>query len=244
MKPYYQDDAITLYCGDMRDILPALSLTADAIVTDPPYGQTPLEWDIWPDGWVKAALSVAPQLWCFGSFRMFLERRDDFSEWNYAQEIIWEKHNGSGFMNDRFRRVHELAVHFYRGKWSDLYNNTPIIAGGYESPKRVAGPPHQRQIGKYAAQDKEGRLQRSVISVRSCHGYAIHPTQKPEGIVRPLLQCSVPPRGLVLDCFASSGTTLAVARELGMKAVGIEGKEEFCAKIVDRLSQSGFQFTS
>ncbi len=36
MRPYYEQDGIVIYHGDCRDILPDLS--ADAIVTDPPYG--------------------------------------------------------------------------------------------------------------------------------------------------------------------------------------------------------------
>ena len=36
MDPYYSDDSVTIYHGDCRDILPAL--TFDVIVTDPPYG--------------------------------------------------------------------------------------------------------------------------------------------------------------------------------------------------------------
>lgn len=37
MKPYYQDDAVTIYHGDCREILPGLG-RFDLLLTDPPYG--------------------------------------------------------------------------------------------------------------------------------------------------------------------------------------------------------------
>ena len=77
----------------------------------------------------------------------------------------------------------------------------------------------------------------SVIYARSCHGYAVNETQKPEDIVAPLVLYSVPEGGLVVDCFAGSGTTLAVARKTGRRAIGIEKRESQCRAIVDRLAQ-------
>ena len=37
--PYYQDDAVTLYHGDCRDVLPTLE-NVDHVITDPPYSDT------------------------------------------------------------------------------------------------------------------------------------------------------------------------------------------------------------
>ena len=37
MKPYYQDEAVTIYHGDCRDVLPTLGPGADLVLTDPPY---------------------------------------------------------------------------------------------------------------------------------------------------------------------------------------------------------------
>jgi len=38
-KPYYQDDYVTLYNGDCREILPQIeSGSIDMVFTDPPYG--------------------------------------------------------------------------------------------------------------------------------------------------------------------------------------------------------------
>lgn len=37
MKPYYQEDGITIYCGDSRRVLPMIG-DFDLLLTDPPYG--------------------------------------------------------------------------------------------------------------------------------------------------------------------------------------------------------------
>jgi site-specific DNA-methyltransferase (adenine-specific) len=243
LQPYWQDASITLYHGDAMDVLPLLPV-ADAIITDPPYNETSLEWDRWPDSWPTLAARVSTSMWCFGSLRMFMERAAEFAAkaagWKMSQDVIWEKHNGSNPFNDRFRRMHEVAAHFYQGEWADVFKAPQFSNDATaRTVRRKARPPQWGDIGASAYESHDGgpRLVGSVIYARSCHGTAIHPTQKPEGIVAPLMEYSVPPGGLVVDCFAGSGVTLQLARKTGRRAIGIEKGVERCEAIVQRLAQ-------
>lgn len=238
--PYFTDGTVTLYLGDFRDILPTLDIKADAIVTDPPYGETSLDWDVWPLGWHAVAAQYARSMWCFGSMRMFLEHRDEFDAWRLSQDVIWEKHNGSGFMTDRFRRIHENAVHWYQGDWSDVRHVTPTTNDATaRTVRRKARPPHMGDIERsaYTSQDGGPRLMTSVLFAPSMHGNAINETEKPTGILEPLIAYAVPLGGLVLDIFAGSGSTGAAARALGRSAVLIEKREAQCEATARRLSQ-------
>ncbi|MBQ0916971.1 site-specific DNA-methyltransferase [Hydrogenophaga aromaticivorans] len=240
-RPFYEDAAVTLYHGDAMGLLPLMP-SVDAIVTDPPYGETSLAWDKWPEGWPDVAALVAPQIWCFGSMRMFMAKGDQFqsSGWKLAQDIIWEKHNGSGSANDRFRRLHELALHFYRGSWADVFKEPQVTNDATaRTLRRKARPAHWGDIGaaSYASEDGGPKLMGSVIYARSCHGYAVNETQKPEAIVAPLIRYSVPPGGVLIDPFAGSGTMGVVARKTGRKAILIESRETQCQAIAARLAQ-------
>jgi site-specific DNA-methyltransferase (adenine-specific) len=245
LDPYYDDGQITLYCGDCRFVMLAgIQPGIDAILTDPPYGNTALIWDQPPDGcWLELAASLGiPTVWCFGSLRFWLSHGHRFTDggWRYAQEVVWEKHNGSGFHADRFKRVHEIAVQWYRGAWGALYKDVPQTMDGVASSARRTQPPAQMgpiARGAYSSEDGGPRLMRSVLQVRSEHGRAVHPTQKPLGVLRPLITYSVPGNGLVLDPFAGSGSTLIAARELGRRAIGIEVPEEYCEAAVTRFAQ-------
>lgn len=239
-EPFYKADGITLYCGDCREILPLLPV-GDACFADPPYGETKLAWDVWPAGWPSLVRPLCRSLWCFGTLRMFLDKRDEFKGWDLAQDVVWEKHNGSGMHKDRFRKVHELAVQFYQGEWGDLFK-APVVVDVIEDRSRktlVRGikPQHWGGIEHWGGYEYDGkRMMRSVVWSPSCHGYAVNETQKPEFLVDPLMRYSVPPGGLVIVPFAGSGTDLVVARRQGKRAIGIETRESQCVEIVKRLT--------
>lgn len=240
-NPYYQDDLVTLYHGDFRDHLSLLK--GDAIVTDPPCGETALEWDRWPTDWVDLMALVSSSMWCFGSFRMFMDNLTQFSQWKFSHEIVWEKHNGSGFAADKFRRVHELATLWYRGDWAGVQHDVPRIAappGVNKSIRKRGDTPHTGTIASAGYADDGMRLQTSVIRIQSEQGRAVHPTQKPVGIVTPLIEYSVPVGGMVVDPFAGSGTTLLAAKLSGRRAVGCEANEKYAEAAARRLSQQSF----
>ena len=240
MKPYFDDGTVSLYLAD--SMAPETSLPeVNCVVTDPPYGLTLLEWDRWPSRW-PLNLSATKAMWTFGTLRQFVYHADDFTStgWQMSQDVVWEKHNGSAFQNDRFRRVHESAVFWYRGPWESVYRDPQYEnLATKRTLRRKARPPHTGEIGNGAYQSHDGgpKLQPSIIFASSMHGKAIHPTQKPVAVLVPLIQYACPPGGTVLDPFAGSGLTLVAARLCGRRAIGYEVREEYAEAAARWLSQ-------
>jgi site-specific DNA-methyltransferase (adenine-specific) len=243
--------SVQVITGDCREVLPGRMERFDLVVADPPYGETSLVWDRWPTGWlegVKAVMKPSASLWVFGSLRMFMERADEFKAAGFkmAQEVVWEKHNGSNAFTDRFRRVHELAAQFYVGDWATVYRNPLFSADATaKTVRRKTRPQQWGVIGDsfYESEDGGPRMMRSVWCCRSEHGRAVHPTQKPVGVIAPILEYSCPPDGLVLDPMAGSGTTGVAVKASGRSAVLIEGDVEFSRIARERLANDSPLFT-
>lgn len=57
---------------------------------------------------------------------------------------------------------------------------------------------------------------------------APHPSLKPQSFLRPLVRASLPlGEGVILDCFAGSGSTLAAAAACGLRSIGVESNPEY-----------------
>jgi len=104
VKPYYQDDAVTIYHGDCREIVPTLG-KFDLLLTDPPYGigyagsmklgQSKFGWRQYKGGWdedrpsedlIKSILDRSP-ISCIwgGNFFPFLDVSPGWIVWNKVQ---------------------------------------------------------------------------------------------------------------------------------------------------------------
>lgn len=237
---------IEIIQGDCRDVLPTLPpATFDVCIADPCYGDTSLDWDRErSDAWllhVMRSLKPNGSLWVFGSMRslvpVFLEA--EALGFQYSQDVVWEKQNGTGFHADRFRRVHEHVVLFYRGLWRDVYHKTQhTMDATPRAVRRKTGPAHTGHIeaSHYVSHGGGPRMARSVQYMRNEHGRAIHPTQKPVDLVRLLLRYSCPPGGRVLSPFSGSGTDGVAATAEGMDAVLIEKRADYAQASRERCA--------
>jgi len=234
MKPYYDNNGITIYCADMRDIpLPAAAL----VLTDPPYAEEthkgarthPPHFDD-PDGAhdppklvdfdsITAADLRACFDWIGGTARAWVV---SFMDWRHIYHFEQEPPEGLRFV--RF------------GVWIKP-NGAPQFTGdrpgvGWE------GIAFLHRAGGRMTWNGGGH--HAVYTCSVAHqDYRIsgNPTAKPIPLVAQLMRQFSSPGDLVVDPFMGSGTTLAVARLLGRRAVGIERDERQCAALVRWLEQ-------
>lgn len=208
MKPYYDEDGITIYHGDCRELLPLVAF--DVIVSDPPYGisyngeDEPQGKHVFSHGRQIAEVAgddgpFDPSPFVEGPFILwgancYASRLPDLRVW-----LCWDKVTRNG-LNLRIAECEFAATNcvgrprVFRYLWS----------GGYRAGER----------GDY-----------------------FHPTQKPIDLMRWCMTLPGVPEGVVLDPFMGSGTTLRAAKDLGRKAIGIEIEERYCEIAAKRLSQ-------
>lgn len=224
MKPYYQDESVTLYHGDCADILPRIE-RCDLIVTDPPYGvsyksnngdHAPMAMDGEVDksavlerlSLALRALNRCRHIYCFGPM--------DLSSLPLCGVVplIWDKEvTGMGDLT---------------APWGPAHEN--ITFGVYE----VSAANRAKGYGGLSARIRKGsvlRCQRGMSSQTKRH-----PTEKPVSLLRQLIESSSVMGEAVLDPFCGVGSTLVAAKLEGRRAVGIEIEEKFCAIAAERLA--------
>jgi adenine specific DNA methylase Mod len=161
---------------------------------------------------------------------------DIFGKNNFKNEIIWY-YSGGGASKEAFARKHDNI--FFYTKSNDYYFNVDEVRTKYkwtEGQKRADGS--ERDLEK-------GKLPDDVISLDVLEIHKILPwakerteydTQKPEELKRAVMQrAGCPKNGIVADFFAGSGTTCAVAEELGNRWIMCDIGKPACMIMRKRL---------
>jgi site-specific DNA-methyltransferase (adenine-specific) len=96
----------------------------------------------------------------------------------------------------------------------------------------------ERQQGKNQSSFEGGELLTGSGNKRSNYAQNNHPTVKSQQLMRYMLKLVVPPNGVVLDCFAGSGSTLVAAVHEGFHYIGVEAEAEYIEIINARLEHA------
>ena len=162
----------------------------------------------------------------------------------FRYDLVWSKTNGVGFLsaNKQPLRSHELIYVFSK---KGAYYKRIDIEGDFPgtSPSGNVYPTHRRsttsnthpRVADGTATRAGIRCVKSVIEMSNKKGKGNHPTQKPAELYKWLLERYCPAEGTMLDPTAGSFTSCFVAKELGLKAIGIEKDTTFFWRAVSRV---------
>lgn len=152
----------------------------------------------------------------------------------FLNEIIWAYDYG-GKSKNKWPSKHDTILVYVKNPAKYYFNSTEVDREPYMAPGLVT--PEKVELGKLPTDV----WWHTIVSPtgKEKTGY---PTQKPKGILRRVIQASSQPGDLVLDFFAGSGTTGAVAAELGRKFILIDQNPESIEVITSRLNADGVAF--
>ncbi len=149
----------------------------------------------------------------------------------FLNEIIWAYDYG-GKSKSRWPSKHDTILVYVKDPKNYFYDSKTVDREPYMAPGLVTK--EKAELGKLPTDV----WWHTIVSPtgKEKTGY---PTQKPEGILRRIIQASSRESDRVLDFFAGSGTTGAVAGELGRRFTLIDSSKDAINTITKRLSARG-----
>lgn len=158
-----------------------------------------------------------------------------FGAKNLVNEIVWAYASGGGSRRS-FGHKHDTIL-FYARDHRRYYFDPDSVRVAYNA----AIAPKRRELF-----NPQGMVAPDVwqISRPPNHSetWVGYPTQKPVEVMQRAIAAACPPGGLVMDCFAGSGSTLVAAAQLGRRFLGIERNSLGVHLARRRLVQAGVGF--
>lgn len=235
MKPYYQDDAVTLFHGDCREILPTLA-PVDHVITDSPYS-------IETHGKTWRSKLMAEQGYQRVSAAHDGLGFDAITDEQIAEFAVWCAENCRRWMLafsdiegvDRWiRAIRAAGSEYVRTCIWDKVDGTPQLTGDRPAVGAEAIVcAHRKGRKQWNGGGKRGVYRHATNGGR---GPKPHPSTKPESLMIELLNDFTDEGELIVDPFAGSGSTLVAAKRIGRRAIGIETQERHCESAAKRLA--------
>ena len=225
-------------CLELMKEIPNESI--DMILCDLPYGTTKNKWD-----------SVIPLNKLWKSYERIIKDNGAivlFSQMPFSAELvhsnlklfkyewIWEKDNGTGFLNAKKMplKIHENILVFY--KKLPLYN--PQMRTGFKPYKCKQGR-HSTNYGAYEqghiTESNGERYPIDIIKFKKDSG--LHPTQKPVELLEYLIKTYTNENETVLDNCMGSGSTGVACINTNRNFIGYELDEHYFQIAKERLEQ-------
>ena len=236
MRPYYQDSAVTIYCGDCMEVMRDMQAGAVAcVVTSPPYNTLPIS--------NKSSGIHAGNNWIAKAAKGYFDARPEDEYQTWLRDVVGEclrVCSGLVWVNHKVRYRDGEALHPVRFLPFPIYAEVVWDRRGSMALncKRYA-PSHEGlwAFGRpeWWCDDLNTRM--SVWQIPFDTGNDEHPCAFPMEIASRPIYSSCQEGMTVLDPFAGSGTTGRAAKELGRKAVLIEREERYCEIAARRMAQ-------
>ena len=242
--------------GDSLEILPLLAENSvDLVFADPPYNLQ-LKQDLWRPNHTQVD-AVNDEWDQFDSFKAY----DEFTrEWLKAVKRVM-KPNSTIWVSGTYHNIFRVGTIMQNlGFWIlntvgwMKYNAMPnfrgtrlkndiefIIWAKYDETSRYTFNHHlMKRFNDYG----KGKQLGSVWQINTCigpermrddEGEKLHPTQKPEDLLKRIILASSMPNDIVLDPFAGTGTTPTMAKHLRRQYIAIEQEEAYYDASVKRV---------
>ena len=230
--------------GDAFNILPKISAKVDTVIVDPPYNTANKntkklkgrknrssdfgEWDYFSDNeylvfskkWLEM---TSPILKSNGNLIIF-------SKLEYVSDIkrIYE--------NQGFR--HHATIIWHKTNPAPQIRKTGFLSSCEAILWATKGFDDEKI--SYTFNFTKQSEMHNFIETPICMGNerTKHPTQKPEKVIEKLINIFTNERDLILDCFAGSGTTSAVAAKLKRRSISIEKDPNFFSIMHERMKNN------
>ena len=213
MKPYYQDSMVTIYHGDCRKVLPELETTCESLLTDPVWPHRSSE--IFPDVDADDLLVVAAQYAAASCRRLVIQV--------------------SVQTDPRWLALIPQSLPFQRVCWLEYARANYVGRHMGGDVAYVFGDCPNAKPGQTILSGRT--IATDASDSRKANG---HPTPRKYQHVRWLVKWYAGES--LIDPFMGSGTTLRAAKDIGVKAIGVEIEERYCEIAAKRMSQAVMEF--